>query len=170
VRTVIAAAILGILLVGCGGDDDVIEAGQGTTSTSTPTTTSVPPDTTTTSPEEPVNGDISLTVQVTADNQRLREGTLTCGAGAVEGTGFLADPAAAQAACDLLTGDPAAVHRLVQGRNPDMMCTQIYGGPEVAKVVGTIGDQRVATTITRTDGCGIAEWSMLVALLGPPDA
>jgi hypothetical protein len=170
-RILLGYVVAGLLLVSCGSDDDgVIEAGQGTTSTSAPAT-STPSDSTTTIPEEPVSGDISLTVQVTADNQQLREGTLTCGDdGAARGGGFLADQAAADAACELLTGNEAAVYRLVQGQAPNMLCTQIYGGPEVAKVTGTIDGQRVAATIKRNDGCGIADWTMLVALLGSPNA
>jgi hypothetical protein len=162
-RFVLLVLAVALGLASCGGDDDTVEAGnQPTTTTTAPTTT------TTTSGEDDVSGDISLTVQVTAGGPVVREGTLTCDATGAQGTGFLADPAAAQAACDVLTANPAAVHRLANGREPGMLCTQQYGGPEVAKVSGTIGDARINQTITRTDGCGISEWNMLVALLGPP--
>ena len=101
----------------------------------------------------------------------MREATITCGEdGRAEGTGYLEDPSAAQAACDLLAADQPAAQFLANGRQPGMMCTQQYGGPEVAKVSGTIGDRRITASIGRTDGCGIAEWNMLVALLGPPDS
>jgi dipeptidyl aminopeptidase/acylaminoacyl peptidase len=38
-------------------------------------------------------------------------------------------------------------------------CTQIYGGPQTATVVGLYGGKRVRTTFRRTDGCEIARWN-----------
>ena len=64
--------------------------------------------------------------------------TLSCEGGeATEGTGWLSDPAAAQAACELLV-DESVLARLIDGPPPDQMCTQIYGGPEEAIVTGTL--------------------------------
>ncbi len=40
----------------------------------------------------------------------------------------------------------------------DAMCTQIYGGPAVARVTGTFRDQRIDTTFRRTDGCQVDRW------------
>jgi hypothetical protein len=49
-------------------------------------------------------------------------------------------------------------------------CTEIYGGPETAQVTGTLGGRRVDATITRNDGCGIADYEAVFAALGiePP--
>ena len=47
-------------------------------------------------------------------------------------------------------------------------CTQIYGGPERARITGTVGGRRVNRTITRTDGCGIADWRRAQPLLPRP--
>jgi hypothetical protein len=38
-------------------------------------------------------------------------------------------------------------------------CTEIYGGPEVAEVRGSLRGRRVAARFTRTDGCQIERWN-----------
>jgi hypothetical protein len=50
---------------------------------------------------------------------------------------------------------------------PDVACTQIYGGPQKARVVGVVGRKRVWATFTRTNGCEIARWNRLVPWLLP---
>jgi hypothetical protein len=45
-----------------------------------------------------------------------------------------------------------------------MMCTQIYGGPQVAVVAGTVGGSQVWATFRRRDGCEIARWNRLAFL------
>jgi hypothetical protein len=49
----------------------------------------------------------------------------------------------------------------------DVACTSIYGGPDVARVTGTIDGQRIDARFNRTDGCEIERWDRNVALLGP---
>jgi subtilisin inhibitor-like len=39
------------------------------------------------------------------------------------------------------------------------VCTQIYGGPQVARVRGRFRGRRVSTTFTRRDGCAIRRWN-----------
>jgi hypothetical protein len=51
---------------------------------------------------------------------------------------------------------------------PSMVCTQIYGGPQQARIVGSVGGKRVWTTLTRTDGCQIGRWAKLSPWLLPP--
>ena len=41
----------------------------------------------------------------------------------------------------------------------DVNCTQIYGGPQVARVTGTFERRRVWVKFKRTDGCEIARWN-----------
>jgi hypothetical protein len=48
----------------------------------------------------------------------------------------------------------------------DVMCTQIYGGPETATVTGVWNGRRVSMTFSRTDGCRIAQWDAYSYLLG----
>ena len=47
------------------------------------------------------------------------------------------------------------------------LCTQIYGGPQVARVVGAVKGVRVWATFTRTDGCQISRWDRLSPWLLP---
>jgi hypothetical protein len=167
--TVVPALLAAVVLVGlaaCGGDgDDTIEAGGRTEETTTSTTEPAAADTTTTSTTEPgetaVTGDISLTIQMTSGGALVLEGTLSCSGGQVEGTGHLADPAKAQAACEFLTSNQQARNRLTRGRPSGLMCTQQYGGDEVVKFTGTIDGVRVDQKIDQTDGCGIAEFRLL---------
>ena len=46
-------------------------------------------------------------------------------------------------------------------------CTQIYGGPQKARVVGTVLGTQVWATFTRTDGCQIGRWQRLSPWLLP---
>lgn len=47
-------------------------------------------------------------------------------------------------------------------------CTQIYGGPEEALVVGRLGGRHVWARFHRRDGCGIARWNRVSFLFAPP--
>jgi hypothetical protein len=49
-------------------------------------------------------------------------------------------------------------------------CTLVYGGPEQAHVTGTLEGRPVDVSLTRADGCGIADYEVLFAALGrePP--
>lgn len=48
----------------------------------------------------------------------------------------------------------------------DVVCTEIYGGPQTAHVEGTVAGTRVSADFSRTNGCGIARWDPLAPLLG----
>ena len=50
---------------------------------------------------------------------------------------------------------------------PDMACTELYGGPQVAIVSGRVAGRRVWAKLTRIDGCQIARWSRVRSLLPP---
>jgi hypothetical protein len=41
----------------------------------------------------------------------------------------------------------------------DAVCTQIYGGPQQARVVGTFRGRRIWAGFRRNDGCQIARWN-----------
>ena len=49
---------------------------------------------------------------------------------------------------------------------PPKMCTQQYGGPQVAVVTGWFLGREVHSTFSRTDGCEIARWRAMAPLLG----
>jgi hypothetical protein len=69
------------------------------------------------------------------------------------------DPAAA---CEALSRGGA---RYLPPVRPDMACTQIYGGPQTARITGTWRGVPVDSRLSRTDGCQIARWNGLSGLL-----
>jgi Subtilisin inhibitor-like len=48
------------------------------------------------------------------------------------------------------------------------VCTEIYGGPQRARVVGTVNGKRIWATFRRSDGCEIARWQRISPWLVPP--
>jgi hypothetical protein len=72
--------------------------------------------------------------------------------------GTLARPAAA---CRQLYANRSALRPV----RPDVICTQVYGGPEVAHIRGVLRGTRVSAWLKRTDGCEIDRWNRLSALL-----
>ncbi|MDT0195277.1 serine protease inhibitor [Arthrobacter sp. AB6] len=49
---------------------------------------------------------------------------------------------------------------------PPRLCTQQYGGPQMAVVTGVFHGRPVDSTFARTDGCEIARWKAMAPLLG----
>jgi hypothetical protein len=47
------------------------------------------------------------------------------------------------------------------------VCTQIWGGPQVARVVGKLAGARVSASFNRANGCSIARWERLAPWLFP---
>ncbi|WP_337063297.1 SSI family serine proteinase inhibitor [Kineococcus sp. G2] len=105
------------------------------------------------------SGPASLTVTVDDGAGGTSTWTLEC---AADGTasGTHPDPAAACAAL-AAAGEPFAPVP------PDTACTQVYGGPQRATVTGTWAGREVDARFTRTDGCEIARWDAVAALLSP---
>jgi hypothetical protein len=58
--------------------------------------------------------------------------------------------------------------RLFAPVRPDTVCTEIYGGPQRAHVVGVLAGKRIWSTFTRTNGCEIDRWQRLSPWLLPP--
>lgn len=69
----------------------------------------------------------------------------------------------AEAACTAL--DAGGVEAFAP-TPPDTACTEIWGGPQVATVDGTVAGERVSATFTRANGCEISRWDALAPLLG----
>ena len=122
----------------CGGDDPDVVAGPALSPTAETSKT-------------------SLTVSVDpGDGTPAQEWTLTC------------DPPGGthpqpQRACAALNGLDPAVFAPV---GPDQVCTQIYGGPETATVVGTWNGTELDASFARNDGCEISRWDAVVGLIG----
>lgn len=60
--------------------------------------------------------------------------------------------------------------RLLGDDHLDRVCTEQYGGPQLATLTGTLDDQPVDATIDRANGCGIDDWDQLLAPLLPAAA
>jgi hypothetical protein len=67
----------------------------------------------------------------------------------------------------LALNDEAVRSRLIEGAPTDRACTEQYGGSDEARIVGTIDDKTVDTTVDRANGCGIDDWDSLLAALLP---
>jgi hypothetical protein len=97
-----------------------------------------------------------LTITVWSQGQSAggaRRWTLECGpAGGTH-------PNAAKA-CARLAATPNAFRPVPR----DVMCTEIYGGPEEARVTGIYRGARVDARFNRVNGCEIARWDRVAAL------
>jgi hypothetical protein len=47
----------------------------------------------------------------------------------------------------------------------DLMCNQMYGGPQTATVTGTYRGRPVEASFGRTDGCAVDRWNHVAVLL-----
>lgn len=92
------------------------------------------------------------------------DATLECD-GDARGTGFVARAAAP--ACALVRR--GTVTKIAKQHRASRLCSELYGGPQRAHITGTIGGRRITLSVNRGDGCGIADWDALRALLGDPE-
>ncbi len=150
---------LAIALTACGGGDTTTEPTEPPTTT-TPTT---PPTTV-----APGGGQAIGTIDITITHPDADPVSYTIGC---TGDAFPVTPEVegveGQAACDRLA-DPAVLERLVNGVPADEMCTEIYGGPDIAVITGSINNEAIDATIDRANGCGIDDWDTLLAGVLPP--
>jgi hypothetical protein len=52
------------------------------------------------------------------------------------------------------------------GPRPDnVACTEIFGGPETARITGRLRGEAVSTELSRSDGCEINRWETFAGLL-----
>jgi Subtilisin inhibitor-like len=58
--------------------------------------------------------------------------------------------------------------RLFAPTPKNAVCTEIYGGPQRARVVGTVNGKRIWATFTRSNGCEISRWQRISPWLVPP--
>jgi Subtilisin inhibitor-like len=64
---------------------------------------------------------------------------------------------------------PARACRRLASSGPELfapisenaVCTEMYGGPQKARVAGAVGGARVWATFARTNGCEIARWNRM---------
>jgi hypothetical protein len=93
--------------------------------------------------------------------------TLECSADGevTSGTGVLEDTAAA--VCQQLATQPRVFSTFAP--KPGALCPELYGGPQHATVTGTVDGKPVDVEVTRSDGCGVAFWTAVEFVLGPPE-
>ncbi len=58
--------------------------------------------------------------------------------------------------------------RLFAPISPKVACTDIYGGPQRARVTGVVESKRVWATFSRMNGCHIERWAKVSPWLLPP--
>jgi hypothetical protein len=138
-RDVAATAVALLALGGCGGDATTT-GGQTVTDPST------------------TGAKTELTIMVNDGAGKRRTVQLRCDPPGGDHT----DP---QTACDLLE---RAGERALPAVAKDQACTQIYGGPQTARITGSWRGKPVDARLSRTNGCEIARWDALRGLL--PDA
>jgi hypothetical protein len=136
-RVLLALAILPVLIAGCasGSEETVTPQAQESQTGGTVTT--------------------DLTIVSDDGNGKTETWQLTC------------DPAGgthpdAAAACAALEAKGKTALPPVP---KDMMCTQLYGGPQTAKVTGTWKGEAVDASFSRKNGCEISRWTALTGLL-----
>jgi hypothetical protein len=147
------------------------QPGTGASADTTPG--SMPPDAETTDPAPappapaplpsgPGKGDVELaiTVRPSEDGTAVNY-TLVCrdGSPAAESQ----HPGAA-AACAALKENAGILDQ--PGPRSDVLCTQQYGGPQVATVTGVVDGIRVETTFALRNGCEIGAWNAAKDVLG----
>jgi hypothetical protein len=86
---------------------------------------------------------------------------LRCRATSTSADGFLRD-AGARAACRRARAIAAFLDR---APSKQRICTQIYGGPQRARITGTIANRTIDRRFKRTDGCAIGDWQYAIPLL-----
>lgn len=126
-----------LVLAGCGGEE---EAGDGSGSgsgsgTAAPAT--------------------QLTVRVDPDGdgpEKARQARISCD----QGSGGRGSPCAAAETLRPADFEPTP---------DDVACTELFGGPETATISGTLGREQVEGRFSRQDGCEIARWEKVSALL-----
>jgi hypothetical protein len=71
--------------------------------------------------------------------------------------------APAKACAKLKAGGPKLFAPLPR----EVVCTEIWGGPQVARVTGKLGTRTIAGTFNRANGCEIGRWNRLSPWLLP---
>ena len=150
---VVLAAV--VVVTGCGAGDDPAPAVSGA-----PHSTGSDPSV----GSDPSAGGISqagddLQIRIDpGDGSAAVTWTLSC-VGVAEGS-----HPQAQAACDHLAG----IERPFAPLPEDVVCSQQYGGPQTARVLGRWNGEPVELDLSRVDGCRVAQWNSLVPVVPAP--
>jgi LysM repeat protein len=109
--------------------------------------------------------DLTVERETSNDSTVLVPSTATLSCDATQAaSGYLADHAAT--ACALVRS--GVLERVARAQRTRRICSQIYSGPEFARIHGTIDARPIDIIVTRRDGCQTGDWRSLAALLGDP--
>jgi hypothetical protein len=93
------------------------------------------------------------------------EGTLDCETDPPTGTGMFEENA--EDVCGQVDEHAGEFGQL--DPEPGRICTEIYGGPQLVTITGTVDGTPVNVEIARNDGCGIDDWTRFEWLVGSPE-
>lgn len=155
----IALLAAAALLAGCAGEAEDATGPGATTGPSQPGDPVTPPgDDDTEDGSDATTAAAELTVEVDpGDGGAPTTWTLGCDPPSGD------HPDAGAACAAIAEAGGAAAFAPVPG---DAMCTQIYGGPQVARVTGTLDGSPVSAEFSRENGCEMSRWDSLAPLLG----
>ncbi|MBB5998873.1 SSI family serine proteinase inhibitor [Streptomonospora salina] len=162
--TALLALGLGLAAAGCGGEDVTTPASPPTDTAPSGSGTGGPPPETeltvriTADPEGGPSGEATPSPIPSPSPDEPRTWRLTCEPAGGD------HPAPDDACADLAEAGGADAFDDVPENSP---CTFIYGGPQVARVEGHVGDTPIDTEITRADGCELQRYDDLGAVLAP---
>ena len=95
-------------------------------------------------------GDVHLSIVASDGRGHVRRDSVVCSDTGGDGRCVIARRLA-----DFLASKP----------DPRRACTEIYGGPERARVTGTIAGRAVDRRFSRTNGCDISDWERAQPLI-----
>jgi hypothetical protein len=123
----------------CGGSDDKSGDGDGKS-------------------RDAGSAQVRLAIEAQDGRGAVKRAQLVCAGGEVTARGLAPDRnlcATARNLAPFLSAKPAA----------DRVCTQIYGGPETARISGQIEGRRIERRFSRSDGCRVADWDRAQPLI-----
>ena len=112
----------------------------------------------------PAGSGIELSIRRDDGAGNTQTASLTCRGGVQRADGFLTRHATAEQLCAKARAIKAL---LTTPPDKQRACTQIYGGPETARITGTLDGQPVDRRFSRTNGCEIADFNDAGELLQP---
>jgi len=107
-----------------------------------------------------VKAAVDLSITATDGHGKTHRARLRCDGERRQANGFGAAKAA-----DLCRAADRLERFLASKPDPRRACTQIYGGPETARISGTINGSDVDRRLSRSDGCQIADWQRAAPLI-----
>lgn len=165
--------LVAVVAAACGDGDDSAGVDTGSDGSSATSAPALPAGGSDDEQTRPADGDDTYAVaDLTIEVTHPEEGTVTYRLSCLGDTASIDDTGpdvSAEAACRQLT-DIDAVALVVDGPDPDRICTEIYGGPDEAHITGTLDGQPVDLVVDRADGCGIDDWDRTLGDVLPAPA